>query len=556
MLEIHMATKSTPLAAPSDGADVIRGTEADDVIDALAGDDKVRALGGDDEVLGGAGNDELFGGDGDDLLVGNTGNDTMVGNRGNDRMVWNNGDGTDVMEGGRGHDVAEVNGSDTAGDEFTIGANGDRVVFDRVNFGQFGLDIGTTERLEVNGLGGDDIITGAEGLDGLIKLALDGGAGNDTITGGDGDDVLWGGWGNDLLVGFRGDDRMLGGAGNDRMVWNNGDGTDVMEGGGGWDVAEVNGSDTAGDEVTIAANGDRVDFDRVNFGQFGLDIGTTERLEVNGQGGDDIIAGGEGLDGLIKLALDGGAGKDSITGGDGDDGLYGGWGDDLLVGFRGDDRMLGGAGNDRMVWNNGDGTDVMEGGGGWDVAEVNGSDTAGDVFTITANGDRVDFDRVNFGQFSIDIGTTERLEVNGLSGDDKILADDGLAGVIKLVLDGGAGNDGIRGGDGDDRLYGGDGDDTLVGDDAASEDAVGGDDVMTGGAGADTFVFDAGSDVITDFENGVDKIVLKNLGVDSFEDFAKLGGQVGDDVVIDFGERVLTIENVDAADIDATDFLF
>ena len=86
-------------------------------------------------------------------------------------MIWNNGDGSDVMEGGAGIDTVEVNGSDTAGDEFTIAANGARVDFDRVNLGPFSLDIGTTERLEVNGLGGDDTITGASGLDGLIELA-------------------------------------------------------------------------------------------------------------------------------------------------------------------------------------------------------------------------------------------------------------------------------------------------------------------------------------------------------------------------------------------------
>jgi Ca2+-binding RTX toxin-like protein len=254
-------------------------------------------------------------------------------------MVWNNGDGSDLIEGGAGWDTAEVNGSDSSGDEFTIAANGARVDFDRVNFGQFSLDIGTTERLEVNGQGGNDIITGGEGLDGLIKLRLDGGAGNDEITGGDGDDDMYGGWGHDLLVGFRGDDKMFGGLGGDRMVWNNGDGSDLMEGGAGWDTAEVNGSDSSGDVFTIAANGARVDFDRVNFGQFSLDIGTTERLEVNGQGGDDTITGGEGLDGLIRLRLDGGAGNDTIEGGDGDDLMIGGAGADTFVFGEGADRI-------------------------------------------------------------------------------------------------------------------------------------------------------------------------------------------------------------------------
>ena len=281
-----------------------------DLIDARGGNDVAYGNGGNDTILGGAGNDTLYGGYGNDVLIGNTGNDTMSGGAGNDFMGWNNGDGSDRMEGDAGYDTVGVNGSDTAGDHFTIAANGARVDFDRVNLVPFSLDIGTTEALTVNGLGGNDTITGSAGLAGLIKLALGGGAGNDQIVGGDGDDLLNGDAGHDILVGFRGNDTMSGGAGNDRMVWNNGDGSDRMEGGQGYDTIVVNGSDTAGDSFTIAANGARVDFDRVNLVPFSLDIGTTELLKVNGGGGNDTIAGGAGLDGLIKLELSGGAGND------------------------------------------------------------------------------------------------------------------------------------------------------------------------------------------------------------------------------------------------------
>ena len=119
------------------------------------------------------------------MLIGNRGSDRKFGGAGNDRMIWNNGDGSDLMEGEAGHDVVEVNGSSTDGDVFTINPNGHRVDFDRLNLVPFSLDIGTTERLEVNGQGGHDQITGASGLAGKIKLDLDGGAGNDRITGGD-----------------------------------------------------------------------------------------------------------------------------------------------------------------------------------------------------------------------------------------------------------------------------------------------------------------------------------------------------------------------------------
>ena len=44
--------------------------------------------------------------------------------------------------------------------------------------------------LNVNGLDGNDTISGAVGLAALIKVGIDGGAGNDTINGGDGAELL------------------------------------------------------------------------------------------------------------------------------------------------------------------------------------------------------------------------------------------------------------------------------------------------------------------------------------------------------------------------------
>src|SRR5262245_65953482 len=158
------------------------------------------------------------------------------------------------------------------------------------------------------------------------------------------------------------------------MVWNPGDGTDVNEGGAGSDTVEVNGGSGA-ETFTVAANGRRVRFDRTDPGPFSLDIGTTENLLLNANGGDDVITAGNGLAGLIQLTLDGGAGNDRITGGDGDD---------VLIGGAGDDQVFGGAGNDRMIWNPGDGTDLFEGGDGTDTAEINGGN-GGEQFTINPN---------------------------------------------------------------------------------------------------------------------------------------------------------------------------
>ena len=49
----------------------------------------------------------------------------------------------------------------------------------------------------------------------LIKLTIDGGAGNDTILGGNGADILLGGDGNDFIDGNQGNDTALLGAGDE-----------------------------------------------------------------------------------------------------------------------------------------------------------------------------------------------------------------------------------------------------------------------------------------------------------------------------------------------------
>src|SRR5262249_34850536 len=156
-----------------------------DTITGGSGNDQLFGQAGNDILLGKGGNDFLFGGAGNDTLTGGDGNDQEFGEAGNDRMIWNPGDDSDLFEGGDGNDTAAVhsgNGSET----FTITPNGTRVRFDRTDPAPFTLDIGTTETLVLNANGGDDVITASNGLANLIKLTIDGGAGNDTITGGDG----------------------------------------------------------------------------------------------------------------------------------------------------------------------------------------------------------------------------------------------------------------------------------------------------------------------------------------------------------------------------------
>ncbi len=150
-------------------------------------------------------------------------------------------------------------------------------------------------------------------------------------------------------------------------------------------------------------------------------VANTSLIAVFGQGGNDSITINEANGALPAALLFGGAGNDTpLTGGDADD------------------QVFGQAGNDLMIWNPGDDTDLFESGDGTDTAQVNGGNGAED-FTVTANGDRVRFDRLEPAPFSIDIGTTENLVVNMNGGDDSFSATGDLAALIHLTVDGGSG---------------------------------------------------------------------------------------------------------------------
>ena len=130
---------------------------------------------------------------------------------------------------------------------FTATANGTRVRFDRLDPAPFSIDIGTTENLVVNMNGGNDAFSATGNLAALIKVTVNGGAGNDTILGSNGNDVLLGGAGNDFIDGQQGNDTALLGDGDDVFQWDPGDGSDTVEGGTGTDTMLFNGS--AGSEI-------------------------------------------------------------------------------------------------------------------------------------------------------------------------------------------------------------------------------------------------------------------------------------------------------------------
>ena len=299
---------------------------------------------------------------------------------------------------------------------FGLGAD-DTISLDEAN--------GALPAAELFGGAGDDVLTGGSGADQLF-----GQNGNDTLLGKGGDDLLFGGAGDDVLTGGAGNDQVFGQDGNDRMIWNPGDGSDLFEGGAGNDTAEVNGGNGA-ETFSITANGGRVRFDRLDPAPFSIDIGTTENLVVNANGGDDTITAGNGLAGLIQFTLDGGAGNDTITGGDGNDTLLGGDGNDLVAGGRGNDVAFLGTGDDTFVWNPGDGSDTVEGQDGNDTLLFNGANVNENI-DISANGGRARFFR-DVANITMDLNGVENIKFNALGGADKITVNDLSGTDVKNV---------------------------------------------------------------------------------------------------------------------------
>jgi Ca2+-binding RTX toxin-like protein len=473
--------------------------------------------------------------------------------------------------------------------------------------------VANTGLISVFGLGGNDTISLNQANGALPAANLFGGIGNDTLTGGSGGDGLFGQSGNDTMLGQGGfdflfggsendtltggdaDDQVFGESGNDRMIWNPGDDTDLNEGGAGNDTVEVNGG--GGAEVfTTTANGTRVRFDRLDPAPFSIDVGTSENLTLNANGGNDSFSATGNLAALIAITVDGGAGDDTILGSNGVDLLRGGDGHDFVDGQQANDVAFLGAGDDVFQWDPGDGNDTLEGQDGADTMLFNGS--AGDeVFAASANGGRVLFTR-NLGNIVMDLDDVEIVDLNALGGSDTVTVND-LSGTDVVELNhnlaaglGGTAGDGladtviVNGTNGADivDVFGAGTSASVVGlaarvnvtssegaNDSLVINALGGDDGVTatalpagvikptidGGAGEDELLGSQGVDTIRggdnhDFvlgDNGND-LALMGAGDDAFQwnpgdGNDTLEGQDGFDTMLFFGANIA--ENIDVS---------
>ncbi len=436
----------------------------------------VAAGGGDDEVAidnavslfaarpltvdGGAGNDRLIGGAGPETLIGGTGNDFVDGNigadtarlgTGNDTFQWDPGDGSDTVDGDGGTDALAFNGSNAA-ENIDVEPNGSRVLLTR-NVAAITMDLGGIETAAIRALGSADNVTvGSLGATDLKTVDVDLGSFDgsadgaedhvfavgteqaDSVTvGASGAKVAVNGLGSQVLVTsaeasdhvgvetLGGDDTVTGG------VTIPGPGAVDVDGGTGNDTTTFRGSG-GDDNIGIARNGTAA----AAFTPAGtlVDV-NTESLNVLGLGGNDTLAGQNGIGAITHLTVDGGAGDDTVRGGDGADTLLGGTGNDLVDGNIGADTADLGTGNDTFEWDPGDGSDTVEGSDGKDAVAFNGSNI-GERVELGANGSRVRLTR-DVAAVTMDFAGIEAANVRVLGGADTVTVDDLKGTQLKTV---------------------------------------------------------------------------------------------------------------------------
>lgn len=275
---------------------------------------------------------------------------------------------------------------------------------------------------------------------------------------------------------------------------------------------------------------------------------------VSGLDGNDLLFGVEGVDTLF-----GGAGDDTLRGGEGDDWLnistlsgvdyarldedFGPMGVDTLIGGEDDDVMLGLGDGTVFRVSEGDGFDMFLGGLGFQEIEMVSPATAPVTIGIAA------------------IHGVEKIAATH-SGVELILsvtgdADFSLTALHNVVGIYGDGTDNVitgtsssQGTSLNDTMFGGGGEDVLAG--------GRGNDELTGGFDNDSFVFGVseGSDIIRDFDDGIDVINLQKTNATGFGDLLITSENDGEDTRIVVDKTEILVEGVGIGSIDASDFSF
>jgi RHS repeat-associated protein len=543
-------------------ANTLEGTTTSDRLYGFSGNDTLYGGNSDDFYHGGAGNDAINDfyynsssyrqGSGKDTLNGGTGNDTLYGYSEDDTYIFERGSGQDLIQDFQYIFYAYYANVDIAsgGNDTLIFSNG--ITRSNLTWNFDGRDLSFTltdspldkltisnyfdsryrlENIQVagNSLSFDEIIGSQTWQDDaevnslnwtLSSLFFDGLGGNDTIISGDYDDKLIGNDGDDVLTANGGKDKLFGGEGNDNLQAGRND--DYLSGGidhdslnGGYDNDTLDGG--SGNDTLVGDNGNDIYY---------------------GGSGNDYFYDGYATSGLDTL--DGGTGNDTLVGGGYEDTyLFNlGYGQDVIsdygvIRYAYSPDEIGNGGNDTLVF----GTGITRSNLNWNFDgrdlsftltdspldkltisnyidskyRIENIQVAGSLLSlsdITSLGSNEDVQNLNSLTW-----TETAISYRGLIGDDTITSGDyndrliGDDGNDTLITNGG--NDTLFGGIGNDTLNGGAGDDQLIG--------SAGNDNLTGGAGIDRFIYNTsavfknsaiGIDLITDFTNGSDKLIL------------------------------------------------
>ena len=544
------------------GNDQVFGQNGNDYIEGQDGNDLLNGGAGKDALFAGLGSDIIDGGDDADILVGETDSDTLIGGGGDDVLIgvdpglpFNGFGGTsdnpdapfeiDILTGGKGRDAFYL------GDDGTVpsidraivltqsrnpelyyfgGGNADYALITDFNSSQDTLQLSSNVSfsdlvlgisngnslpkgitLSFNGdliailqdvfsLPSTQVYLGTPGNDSFTvnspfqsdSWIIQGQAGNDSLTGGNVNDYIYGEAGNDSLSGLAGDDFLHGGAGNDTL--NGGVGNDTTQG------------DVGNDTFIGSLGNDNFD------GGAGTDIADYSNLVNSSSAPQNITLlttgtvskGASGTDQLSKVET-------------------------VIANAAAKNNTIDVSNSIPSIF-----------------IVVNLADVNSNLQVFNSSSSPIPFLAFNARNFDDVIGTNQNDTITGDTQKNKLLGNSGndiINGVAgNDTIDGGFGNDSLNGGAGADSLVGGAGKDILLG--GAGNDSLTGVnlssptagsneiDTLTGNGGNDRFVLADSTKLyyqsisaeafgvndyarITDFQSGVDKLVLKS-GINYF----------------------------------------